>query len=80
MATEFIPIPDTLLAKLKEAAEREETTVEEFVRETLEQRINSRGGRFARFYAIGEHHAREKGVTPEDVELEIAARRLERRQ
>jgi hypothetical protein len=79
MATEFIPIPDTLLAKLKEAAEREETTVEEFVRETLEQRINGRGGRFARFYAMGERQAREKGITPEDVELEIAARRAERR-
>lgn len=79
MATELIPIPDTLLAKLKEVAEREETTVEEFVRKTLEQRLNSRGGRLARFYAIGERHVEEKGITPEDVEQEIAARRAERR-
>jgi hypothetical protein len=79
MATEFIPIPDTLLAKLREAAEREDTTVEEFVRATLEQRINSSGGRLARFYAIGERHTREQGITPEEVEREIAARRLERR-
>ena len=78
MATAFIQIPDTLLAKLKEAAEREYTSGEEFVRTTLEQRISG-NGRFARFYEIGERHVRETGMTPEEVEREIAARRTERR-
>ena len=77
MATEPVNIPDQLMTKVKEAASREQITVEELVRDALEKRVNGKG-RFARFYEIGERHARETGAVPEDVEKEIAANRTER--
>lgn len=76
MATEFIGIPEQLMLQVKEAAQREEITVEELVQDALEQRLNDKG--FRRMFAIGDRNAKRTGARPEDVETEIAAHRSER--
>jgi hypothetical protein len=74
--TEFVGIPDQLMVKAKEAARREEISVEELVRDALEQRLNDEG--FRRLFAIGNRNVKRTGALPEDVETEIAANRFER--
>jgi hypothetical protein len=80
MATEYVGVPSPLLAKVKEAADREEISVEELVRDALEQRINGKG--FSGVYGIARRRGQQTGVTPENVEgiaeAEIAAHRRER--
>ncbi len=76
MATEFVGIPEQLMLKVKEAADREEITVEELVRDALEQRLNGKG--FSGLFAIGDRNVKRTGAQPEDVEAEIAAHRYER--
>ena len=76
MASEFVGIPDQLMRKVKETADREEITVEELVRDALEQRIN--GKQFSRLFAIGDRNVKRTGAKPRDVETEIAAHRSER--
>ncbi len=76
MNTEFVGIPDQLMVKAKEAARREEISVEELVRDALEQRLNDEG--FRRLFAIGNRNVKRTGALPEDVETEIAANRFER--
>ena len=66
MATEFISIPDQ--------AEREEITLEELVRDALEQRVLST--QFSRLFAIGDRNVKRTGAQPQDVEAEIAAPNL----
>jgi hypothetical protein len=78
MGTEFVGIPDQLMLKVKEAAQREEISVEELVQDALEQRLNQKGLR--RFFAIGDRNVERTGGRPEDVETEIAAHRSERAQ
>ena len=74
MATEPINIPIELFTRAKEAAEREEISIEELVAEAIEKRVQGEG-KFARFYDMAE---RRGTATPDDVEREIAARRAER--
>ncbi len=76
MATEFVGIPDNLMTKVKQAAEREEISVEELVRDALERRIDGKG--FSHLFAVGEWNITRTGAKPEDVETEIAAYRSER--
>jgi hypothetical protein len=78
MGTEFVGIPDQLMLKVKEAARREEISVEELVQDALEQRLNDNG--FRRLFAIGDRNVKRTGACPEDVETEIAAHRSERSQ
>ncbi len=76
MGTEFVGIPDQLMLKVKEAAQREAISVEQLVRDALEQRLNNKG--FQRLFAIGDRNVNRTGARPEDVELEIAAHRSKR--
>jgi hypothetical protein len=76
MATEFIGLPQRLLEKVKEAAAREEISPEELVRDAVE--IHLRGAEWAKTLEFGARNSRERGLTPEDVETEIAAVRSER--
>jgi hypothetical protein len=76
MGTEFVGIPDQLMLKVKEAAQREEISVEELVQDALEQRIGDKG--FHRLFGIGDRNVKRTGAQPEDIETEIAAHRSER--
>ncbi len=76
MGTEFVGIPDQLMLKVKEAAQREAISVEQLVRDALEQRLNNKG--FQRLFAIGDRNVNRTGARPEDVETEIAAHRSKR--
>ena len=76
MSSEFIGIPEQLMLKVKEAAQREEISVEELVQDALEQRLNDKA--FRRLLAIGDRNVKRTGARPEDVETEIAAHRSER--
>jgi hypothetical protein len=76
MALEPVNIPEQLFQKVKEAAAREEITVEELVRDALEQRINGKG--FSHLFAIGDRNVKRTGAKPGDVETEIQAHRSER--
>lgn len=80
MATQSVNIPEELLAQVKEAAAREAISVDELVREALEQRLNGRS--FTSVYAIARRRGQQTGITPENVEeivgAEIAAARAER--
>lgn len=76
MNTEFVGIPDQLMVKVKEAAQREEISVEELVRDALEQRLSDTG--FRRLFAVGDRNVKRTGARPEDVEGEIAAERSKR--
>ncbi len=76
MATEPINLPGQLVAKLKEAAAKEEITPEEFVRDAVETRLGRAEWRTT--IDFGHRNARERGLKPEDVDVEIAADRAER--
>lgn len=79
MTTKFVGIPDQLMDKVKEAANREEVSVEELVCDALEQRINGKG--FSGLFAIAKRRGQQTGITSENVDAivqsEIAARRNE---
>ena len=77
MATESIKLPGPLLDKVKEAAANEEISPEEFVRDAVEARLSRDEWRKTLEY--GERNARARGLTPEDVDAEIAAARSERK-
>ena len=76
MATEYIGLPGQLLDKAKEAAAREEISVEELIRDAVERRLNRI--EWVGTLEFGERNARERGLKPEDVETEIAALRSDR--
>jgi hypothetical protein len=76
MATESIKLPGPLLDKVKEAAASEEISPEEFVRDAVETRLGR--AQWRKTIEFGHRNARERGLTPEDVEAEIAADRAER--
>ena len=75
MATEYIGLPGELIEKVKEAAAREEITPEELVRDAVENRLSRAEWRKA--VEFGHRNARERGLTPEDVDAEISAARAE---
>jgi metal-responsive CopG/Arc/MetJ family transcriptional regulator len=76
MAIESIGLSAQLLEKVKEAAAKEEITPEEFVRDAVETRLSRSDWR--KTLEFGERNARERGLTPADVEAEIAAVRSTR--
>ncbi len=76
MATENIGLPGQLLEKVKEAAAKEKTTPEEFIRDAVESRLSR--SEWLKTLEFGERNARERGLKPEDVETEIAAVRSDR--
>ncbi len=76
MATEFIALPQRLIEKVREAAAREEISPEELVRDAVEVRLGR--SEWAKTLQFGERNARERGLTPEDVEAEITAVRFDR--
>ena len=76
MATESIGLSGQLIEKVKQAAEKEKITPEEFVRDAVETRLNR--CEWSKTLEFGERNARERGLKPEDVETEIAAVRSER--
>lgn len=80
MTTQPVNIPEQLLEKVKETAAREEISVEELVRDALEQRINGKG--FSAVLDIAKRRGERTGITPDNVEAiveeEIAAHRKER--
>ena len=76
MATEFIGLPGQLLDKVREAAAKEEISPEELVREAVESRLSRAA--WTRTLQFGTRNARDLGLRPEDVEVEIAAVRMER--
>jgi metal-responsive CopG/Arc/MetJ family transcriptional regulator len=71
MATESIELAGQLLEKVKQAAAKEEMISEEFVRDTVETRLNR--SEWSETLEFGERSARERGLKPEDVKTEIAA-------
>ena len=76
MATEYIGLPGQLVDKVKEAAAKEEISPEEFVRGAVETRLDR--GEYRRTVEFGHRNAKERGLTPDDVDEEIAADRTER--
>jgi hypothetical protein len=77
MATEYIGLPGELVAKVKEAAAKEEITPEELVRDAVENRLSR--AEWRKTLDFGERNARERGLKPKDVDSEIAASRFERK-
>jgi hypothetical protein len=76
MTTEYISLPTPLLDKVKEAAAREEITPEELIRDAVENRLSRLD--WVKTFEFGDRNARQRGLTPEDVQPEIAAVRSER--
>jgi hypothetical protein len=76
MGTEFIGIPEQLMLKVKEAAQRDEISVDELVQEALVHRINEKRSRH--IFSIGDRNVKRTHALPEDVESEISAHRAER--
>ena len=76
MVTDYIKLPAPLIEKVKEAAAKEEITPEELVRDAVEARLSRTEWRET--LEFGERNARARGLTPEDVDSEIAASRSER--
>jgi hypothetical protein len=76
MGTEFIGIAEQLMLKVTEAAQRDEISVDELVREALVRRINEKGSRH--IFSLGDRNVKRTNALPEDVEREISAHRAER--
>jgi predicted transcriptional regulator len=71
--------PPDLLAKMQAAAERRHISVEEWLKETVEHRLNHQ--EFEEVLAFGKPHAQERGLKPSDVEdAADAVRDLARRE
>jgi metal-responsive CopG/Arc/MetJ family transcriptional regulator len=76
MASESIGLSEQLLERVKEAAAREEVTLEQFVRDAVETHLSR--SEWRKTLEFGERNARERGLTAADVETEIAAVRSDR--
>jgi predicted transcriptional regulator len=75
MATEYIGLPGELVEKIKQAAAREEITPEELVRDAVENRLSR--AEWRQTVEFGHRNARERGLKPEDVDVEVSAGRAE---
>jgi len=64
-------IPPDLLAKAQAAAEQEHISVDEWLKETMERRLNHQ--EFEDVLAFGKRHARKRGLKPSDVEAAVDA-------
>lgn len=76
MVAKRIGLPDELLEKVKEAADKEKITPEEFVRDAVETHLNR--CEWSKTLEFGERNSRERGLKREDVGTEIAALRSDR--
>jgi len=76
MTTEYIGLPGELIAKVKEAAAKEEITPEELMRDAVEARFIR--AEWRKTLEFGERNARARGLTPKDVDAESSAARSER--
>jgi len=75
MATEYIGLPGELVEKVKQAAAQEEITPEELVRDAVENRLSR--AEWRKTVEFGHRNARERGLKPEDVDVEVSAGRAE---
>lgn len=64
-------IPPDLLAKAQAAADQEHISVDEWLKQTMERRLNHQ--EFEEVLAFGKRHARKRGLKPSDVEPAIDA-------
>lgn len=64
-------IPPSLLAKAQAVAEQEHITLDEFVSDAMERRLNRQ--EFEEVLAFGKRHARKRGLKPSDVEDAVDA-------
>lgn len=71
-------IPPALLSEAEQAANAEHMSVEEWVRDAMERRLNER--RRQDIFAYGQQQARRLGIKEEDVERIIHEFRQENRQ
>ncbi|HEY6253720.1 MAG TPA: ribbon-helix-helix protein, CopG family [Candidatus Angelobacter sp.] len=71
-------MPSSLLAELQAAADEEQRTSDELVREAVERYLKDR--RWQRLLAYGEQQARSLGLTDADVPRLIEEYRQEHRQ
>jgi hypothetical protein len=76
MATDSIKLPGPLIEKVKEAAAKEEISPEEFVQDAVETRLAR--AEWRQTVEFGHRNARERGLKPTDVDVEIAADRAKR--
>ena len=76
MASEYAGLPGAPAQKAREAATREEITVEELVPDAVESRLKH--VEWVETLEFGERNARARALRPEDVAAEIAAVRLYR--
>jgi len=75
---DVLSMPPALLAEIREAADEDQRTTEELVREAIERYLEDR--RWQRLLAYGEQQARSLGLTDSDVPRLIEEYRQERRQ
>jgi hypothetical protein len=75
MAIEYIGLPGELVEKVKEAAAQEEITPEELVRDAVENRLSR--AQWRKTVEFGHRNARERGLTREDVDVEVSAARAD---
>jgi hypothetical protein len=66
-------IPGALLSRAREVAEQEHIAFDELIASALEQRVSQHD--FESVLAFGHRNARERGLTPSDIEEEIRAYR-----
>lgn len=71
MATEYIGLPGHLVARVREAAAKKSISPEDFFRDAVETRLKQT--EWAETVQFGHRNALEKGLRPEDVEIEISA-------
>ena len=64
-------VSPALLARMQQAAQDERLTVDQFIEDAIERRLNRR--EFEGVLALGKRHARARGLKPADVAEGIAA-------
>jgi metal-responsive CopG/Arc/MetJ family transcriptional regulator len=74
---EIVSVPPGLLSRVQTAAEEEQRSPDELVRDALERYLEDR--EWKKIYAYGEERARALGLSEEDLERLIAEDRAERR-
>ena len=66
-------VSPALLTKMEQAAQDESLTLDQFVSDAIERRLNKH--EFEEVLVFGKRHARERGLKPGDVATAIAAER-----
>jgi len=78
MSTVNISFNPKLLKEIDRVAQEESRSRSELLREAARSYIE-RKGRWARIFELGTRRGRQKGITPEVIDQEIAAYRREKR-